>query len=65
MYGLGYYLTHKPDKSDVKAVFAEGQGVIPHPRAATDVAQHQNADSLVGFPVPLPHPSQQQQHNSH
>lgn len=53
-------LTYKPDKSDAKAVFAEGQGVIAHPRATTDVAQHQNAHSPVRSPVPLAQPPQRE-----
>lgn len=52
--------THKPDKSDAKAVFAEGQAVIAHPRAATDVAQHQDAHSPVRSPGPLAQPPQRE-----
>lgn len=49
-------LTHEPDQSDAEAVFAEGQAVIAHPRAATEVAQHQDAHSPVRPPGPPAEP---------
>lgn len=41
-------------KGDRVTVFAEGQGVILHPRAATDVPQHQHAHPPLRPGVPAP-----------
>lgn len=53
-------LTQKPDKSHIISVFAEGQSVVLHPRAATDVPQHQHTHPPVAPAVPPPQPPQPQ-----